>query len=133
MRRFFLLPAFACLIAAAPAQAYFSGVHHTVTTVNKLSVDKYSWYDSQRLLRTVSLKQEGNGNPGHGGYAVQMTYQTNGGAKTVTVDAENSSDGGFGYFVSHERYRDFTDGANDTIADHVYHKDDSPLGLDFPV
>jgi hypothetical protein len=43
-------------------------------------------------LRTVSLKQEGNGNPGHGGYAVRMTYQINGGAKTVTVDAENSNE-----------------------------------------
>lgn len=133
MRQFLLLPAFACLLAAAPAQAFFNGVQHTVTTVNGMSVDQYSWYDSQRLLRTVSLKQEGNGNTGHGGYAVQMTYQIKGGAKTVTVDAENSSDGGFGYFVSHERFRDFTDGANDTIANHVFHKDDSPLGLDFPV
>lgn len=134
MRRFLLLPAFACLIAAAPSQAaFFSGVQHTVATVNGLSVDQYSWYDSKRLLRTVSLKQEGNGNAGHGGYAVQMTYQIKGGAKTITVNAENSSDGGFGYFVSHERYRDFTDGANDTIANHVFHKDDSPLGLDFPV
>jgi hypothetical protein len=135
MRRFLLLPAFACLIIAAPAQAFFSGVQHTVTTVNGLSVDQYSWYDSTRLLRTVSLKQEGSGNSGHGGYAVQMTYQvkSSGKKKTITVDAEDSSDGGFGYFVSHERYRDFTDGANDTIANHVFHKDDSPLGLDFPV
>ncbi len=118
------------LLGAAPAQAYFKGVQHAVTTVNGLSVDQYSWYDSHKLLRTVSLKQEGNGNPGHGGYAVQMTYQN--GTSTVTVNAENSSDGGFGYFVSHERYRDFTDGSNDTIAHKVFHKDDSPLGLSFP-
>src|SRR5436305_9590492 len=57
----------------------FRGVSHTVTGVNGLSVDQYSWYDSAKRLRTVSLKQEGNGNPGHGGYAVQMTYQTGSG------------------------------------------------------
>src|SRR5579862_3761787 len=95
-------------LAPNPAAAAFTGVHHVVTTVNGLSVDQYSWYDSHRLLRTVSLKQEGNGNPGHGGYAVQMTYQH--GASTITVNAESSNDGGFGYFVSHERYRTFTDG-----------------------
>lgn len=114
-----------------PAAARFKGVEHVVTTVNGLSVDQYSWYDSKRLLRTVSLKQEGNGNPGHGGYAVQMTYRN--GASTVIVNAEKGNDGGFGYFVSHERYRDFTDGDNDTIAHKVFHADDSPLGLKFPV
>src|SRR4029077_1646066 len=118
-------------LAAGRGAAAFSGVHHVVTTVNGLSVDQYSWYDSHRLLRTVSLKQEGNGNPGHGGYAVQMTYQH--GASTITVNAETSNDGGFGYFVSHERYRTFTDGDNDTIAHKIFHKDDSPLGLNFPV
>jgi hypothetical protein len=121
----------ALLPLASPAFGYFRGVQHAVTTVNGLSVDRYSWYDSKRLLRTVSLKQEGNGNPGHGGYAVQMTYQN--GASTVTADAESGSDGGFGYFVSHERYRDFTDGDNDTIAHKVFGKDDSPLGRQFPV
>jgi hypothetical protein len=119
------------LAGTSSLAARFHGVAHTVTTVNGLSVDQYSWYDSHKLLRTVSLKQEGNGNPGHGGYAVQMTYQ-NGGA-TVTVNAETTSDGGFGYFVSHERYRTFVDGTSDTIADKVFHKDDSPLGLNFPV
>jgi hypothetical protein len=118
------------LVAAAPARAYFKGVQHIVTTVNGLSVDQYSWYDAHKLLRTVSLKQEGNGNPGHGGYAVQMTYRN--GASTVTVNAENSNDGGFGYFVSHERYRTFTDGSSDTIARKIFHKDVSPLGLNFP-
>lgn len=128
----FLLCIATTLSFAEPVAAkHFTGVHHTVTMVNGLSVDQYSWYDSHKLLRTVSLKQEGNGNPGHGGYAVQMTYQN--GSKTVTVNAEKSSDGGFGYFVSHERYRDFTDGDSDTIADKIFHKDDSPLGLDFPV
>lgn len=122
-------------LAVAPAGAALAGVSHQVTTVNGLAVDQYAWTDSQGLTRTVSLKQEGNGNPGHGGYAVQMTYQVpSGGAPaTVTVNAETTGDGGFGYFVSHERYRTFTDGAYDTIAGHVFHKDDSPLGLGFPV
>src|SRR5262249_11937514 len=40
---------------------------------------------------------------------------------------------GFGYFVSHERYRDFSDGTNDTIAGKIFGKDDSPLGRGFPV
>ena len=35
--------------------------------------------------------------------------------------------------MSHERYRDFTDGANDTIARKIFGKDDSPLSLGFPV
>jgi hypothetical protein len=61
-----------------------------------------------------------------------MTYLKSDGKK-VTVNAEDSSDGGFGYFVSHERYRDFRDGSNDTIAHKVFHVDDSPLGLGFPV
>jgi hypothetical protein len=129
-----VLGAAALLYSIAPVQAaHFTGVHHVVTTVKGLSVDQYSWYGSDKLLRTVSLKQEGNGNPGHGGYAVQMTYQTNGGTKTVTVNAENSNDGGFGYFVSHERSRTFTDNTVDTIADKIFHTDDSPLGRDFPV
>jgi hypothetical protein len=129
-----LLCAAATLVLTAPAQATapFQGVHHVITTVNGLKVDQYRWYDSHDRLRTVSLKQEGNGNPKHGGYAIQMTYVKNDG-KTVTVNAEDSSDGGFGYFVSHERYRDFTDGDNDTIANKIFHTDDSPLGLGFPV
>jgi hypothetical protein len=120
-------------VGTSAEAAYFKGVEHIVTVVNGLSVDQYSWYDSHKLLRTVSLKQEGNGNPGHGGYAVQMTYQTDGGATTITVDAENSNDGGFGYFVSHERERIFTDGTTDTIAHKIFNTDDSPLGLKFPV
>ena len=78
---------------------------------------------SQCLRRTVSLKQEGGGNPGHGGYAVQMTYQAPAttGPIRIVVDQETTSDGGFGYFVSHERYRTFTDQSSNTIA-----------GQDFP-
>ena len=102
-------------------------------TVLGLKVEQYAWYDSNCLKRTVSLKLEGNGNPGHGGYAVQMTYQFPGvsGPQDVFVNQENSSDGGFGYFVSHERYRTFADNSSDTIASKIFGVDDSPLGLGF--
>jgi hypothetical protein len=108
---------------------------HQVVTVNGVKADRYTWKDSQNRNRSVSLKREGNGNPGHGGYAVQMTYQVRiGGAwRTITVNAAGGNDGGFGYFVSHERFRDFADGANDTIAGKIFSADDSPLGLRFPV
>jgi hypothetical protein len=108
-------------------------VKRVTTTVDGITVDLYSWYDSKKLLRTVALKREGNGNAGHGGYAVQMTYQvktTNGAVRTVVADGSAE---GFGYFVSHERYRTFTDGKQGTIAGKVFKKDDSPLGRNFPV
>jgi len=132
-----LLASVAAARAACPSPITpaFTTVTHSVATVLGLKVDKYAWFDSRCLQRTVSLKQEGAGNPGHGGYAVQMTYQVTGGAGTTTVivNKETSSDGGFGYFVSHERYRTFTDNSSDTIANKIFHVDDSPLGLDFPV
>jgi hypothetical protein len=64
-----------------------------------------------------------------------MTYQMlQGGVwKQVVADAVAGGDGGFGYFVSHERYRDFTDNTNDTIAGKIFHTDDSQLGLGFKV
>ena len=116
------------LIAPAGAGA---AVGHTVTTVNGLSVDRYSWLDSNGRTRTVSLKREGEGNPGHGGYAIQMTYfaYMNGNWRRKVV---NSAEG-FGYFVSHEAYRTFSDGFNGTIADHVFGVTDSPLGRSLPV
>jgi hypothetical protein len=118
----------AAQICAGAAQA----VTYTITTVNGLRVDRYTWIDSVGLQRTVSLKREGEGNPGHGGYAVQMTYRSPFNKHgLVTVNADSGD--GFGYFVSHERYRDFTDGSNDTIAHHVFHTDDSPLGRNFAV
>jgi hypothetical protein len=111
---------------ASPAAFALS---HSTGTVNGFAVDIWSWTDSAGKKRTVALKQEGNGNTGHGGYAVQFTYQD--AAGTITVNPESGGDGGFGYFVSHERYRNFKDGAVDTIAGHIFGKDDSPLGLDF--
>ncbi|HVZ52425.1 MAG TPA: hypothetical protein VG986_10690 [Pseudolabrys sp.] len=124
---------FALIIAIGHTAARAAPPTHTVATVNGVKVDRYTWLDSQKRPRSVSLKMEGNGNTGHGGYAVQLTYQynDNGTWRTVTANATSGSDGGFGYFVSHERYRDFTDGSNDTIANKVFHKDDSPLGRQF--
>jgi hypothetical protein len=118
-------------VAVLPTGSAVAAVTHTATTVNGLKVDRYSWPDSHGRTRSVSLKREGWGNPGHGGYAIQMTYQArvNGAWRTVVVN----SDEGFGYFVSHEAYRHFTDGADDTIAHHVFGTDDSPLGRAFPV
>jgi hypothetical protein len=116
----------ACL-SAAPLPAVAVSV--TQATVNGLAVDVWSWSDSAGHTRTVALKREGNGNPGHGGYAIQFTYQA--GATPITINAESGNDGGFGYFVSHERYRNFADGQTDTIAHHIFGVDDSPLGLDF--
>jgi hypothetical protein len=122
---------FAGLLLLGASSALAAGVTHQVTVINGLQVDQYSWPDSSGLTRTVSLKQEGNGNPGHGGYAIQMTYQLNN--QTITVNADSGSDGGFGYFVSHERFRNFTDNTSDTIASKIFGQDDSPLGSGFPV
>jgi len=110
------------------------GVQRASTTILGLAVDQYTWTDSQGQPRTVSLKQQGNGNPGNGGYAVQMTYRVleSGNWRTVTANMANGGDGGFGYFVAHELYRSFDDGSSGTIAE-LHGEDDSPLGLSFPV
>ena len=114
------------------------GPAHAVTvkagTVNGVAANIWSWTDSTGKLRTVALKKEGAGNKGHGGYAIQMTYfgtTIAGKPSKVVVNAATGADGGFGYFVSHERYRFFTDGNYGTIASRIFKKDDSPLGLGF--
>ena len=120
----------ALLAAIAPLPA--GAVSVATGTVNALAADIWSWKDSAGLTRTLALKKEGSGNPGHGGYAIQLTYYA--GTQKITVNADSGSDGGFGYFVSHERYRSFADGKQGTIANHIFGgKDDSPLGLGFPV
>lgn len=124
-----LCPLVWCL-AAAPAQA----LTMQNVTVNNLEVYRYTWTDSKGLTRSLSLKKEGDGNPGHGGYAVQMVYKYRSGGATRTVVVNPSGNGdGFGYFVSHERERKFKDGTSDTIAGKIFRKDDSPLGRNFPV
>ncbi len=126
--------AFAAL-AASPAAAAAEAVSHRKTKVNGVEVDQYAWTDAQGLKRTVSLKREGGGNPGHGGYAVQMTWEVRDGKKTRTVVADDpgGNDGGFGYFVSHERYRQFENGQYGTIAGVIFGTSDSPLGRKLPV
>ncbi len=114
------------------------GPAHAVTvktgTVNGVAANIWSWTDSAGKPRTVALKTEGGGNKGHGGYAIQMTYfgtGVTGKPHKIVVNADTGSDGGFGYFVSHERYRFFTDRKYGTIATRIFKKDDSPLGLGF--
>jgi hypothetical protein len=118
----------ALAIMAAPANGA-AAVSVAAGTVNGLAANIWTWTDATGHPRTVALKLEGQGNPGHGGYAIQFTYMV--GTSTITVNAESGGDGGFGYFVSHERYRSFADGTVDTIASHIFGKDDSPLGNGF--
>lgn len=126
-RAFALAIPFLC---AGPASA----VTMTQTVVDGLKVYRYAWTDSQGRPRTLSLKIEGSGNPGHGGYAVAATYDyLSGGVwRRQTVKPSVAGDG-FGYFVSHERERLFADGASATIAAKIFHVDDSPLGRGFAV
>ncbi|MPZ56689.1 MAG: hypothetical protein GEU91_09385 [Rhizobiales bacterium] len=130
---FFATAAFVATLAACPAHA--AAVEHTETVVNGVKVDRYQWRDSNNRPRTVSLKKQGESNPGNGGYAVQMTYQVfeSGAWRTVRVNDAGGNDGGFGYFVSHERFRDFAGGGSGTIARKVFGQDDSPLGRHFAV
>lgn len=102
--------------------------------VNGLAVYRYTWTDSKGLQRSVAFKKEGSGNPGHGGYIVRTTFQSLSGGVTTTVTANSpGANEGFGYFVSHERYRKFSDGDSQPIAVKIFKKDDSPLGSNFPV
>jgi hypothetical protein len=96
-------------------------------TVNAASttVVRYTWRDSAGLPRSVSLVPASGATSG---YALQMTYQVDGGATTVTMNADSLGDGGFGYFVSHELFRRFSDGDANTIAAKYGDEDDSPLG-----
>jgi hypothetical protein len=136
--------------AALSSPSFAAGVKHTTGTVDGFDCDIWTWIDSNDKPRTVALKRERHGNSGHGGYAIQMTYyrfyntvlHPVGAWRKVVVNAETNktidpnNDGGFGYFVSHERDRYFGNDAQgnpilQTIADYVFHKDDSPLGRDF--
>ncbi len=124
----------ACLLAASPAAACLVpgpalAVSHAVGLVGGVKADIWTWKDVGGHPRTVAIKQEGNGNTGHGGYAIQFTYTV--GGSTITANAGTGGDGGFGYFVSHERYRSFASGASNTIARQIFGKDDSPLGRGF--
>lgn len=134
MRKIFagILSAACCTLAAAVPSA--DAATRAAATVNGSVVDQVTWTDADGRIRTVALKREGNGNAGHGGYAVQMTYRypKNGVLTTMTVNPSDAGDG-FGYFVGHERERRFSDGSNATIAGKIFGADDSPLGRGFPV
>ena len=120
--------AFACF--GTPASA----VKMETKTVEGFKADVFTWKDSGGRERSVALKKEGSGNAGHGGYAIRMTYQyddATGAKRKLVADAEKGD--GFGYFVSHERFRKFADGSSDTIAKKIFGKDDSPLGRQFKV
>ncbi len=118
--------ALACAFLGSPATA---AVKKQSKTVNGVKVDLYTWKDSAGFKRSVALKKQGEGNPGNGGYAVQMTYDDVGGVQKANAPKGD----GFGYFVSHERYRAFTDGESNTIAGKIFKTDDSPLGRNVPV
>ncbi len=134
MRRIFIGPLAAALCSLAMAAPPAKAATVQAATVNGSVVDRVAWTDAAGQPRTVSLKREGNGNAGHGGYAVQMTYRypKNGALATMTVNPSDAGDG-FGYFVGHERYRTFTDGSSAPIASKIFGVDDSPLGRGFPV
>ncbi|MCP3169483.1 hypothetical protein [Myxococcus qinghaiensis] len=115
-----------------PSSEQGDGVSRESTVVGGHSVDRYTWTDSRGRPRTVSLKRQTSA--GNGGYAVQLTYQVQAGAdwRTVTVDGTAGGESGFGYFVGHELYRTFDNGASGTIAG-LHGEDDSPLGYGFAV
>jgi hypothetical protein len=124
-------------VAAAPLLAPSLGAGQDIRqetgeiTVNAVSttVVRYTWRDSASLPRSVSLVPASGSTAG---YALQMTYQVDGGATTVTMNADSEADGGFGYFVSHELFRSFSDGDAGTIAGKFGGEDDSPLGRYLP-
>jgi hypothetical protein len=142
----------ATIAAALWAAAFFSGSVHGAplaapslspgvdirqengeVTVNgaPITVVRYTWRDSASRPRSVSLVPA---SPATSGYAVQMTYQVNDGVlRTVEINAAPvvNGDEGFGYFVSHELFRNFSDGGNNTIASR-HAEDDSPLGRYLP-
>lgn len=123
-----------CLGAAAACLSTEAmAVRKQTTTVNGLAVYRYVWTDSAGRTRSVSIKRQGAGNPGNGGYAVQMTYQylTEAGQLRTRRANSNNPNEGFGYFVSHERFRKFSDGSSAAIAQKIFGTSDSPLGRQF--
>lgn len=117
-----------------PELAVGEDFRHDEVKIGSIYVDRYVWRDTAGLVRSVSLKKQCAQNAGNGGYAVRMTYQVVIGANTTTrsLNADDAGDSGWGYFVSHEAYRHFSDGTDGTIAARN-NEDDSALGKGFPV
>ena len=154
LRRSLIIAAASPVICAGlPSPSWAGEVSHAIGVVNGFNCDIWRWLDSSGRPRTVALKMEGAGNSGHGGYAVEMTYFAKRAGQAsdrawdkITVKTEASSltdsdgDGGFGYFVSHERQRYF---GRDKTGAEIWrtiaslfpdgpHATDSPLGRAFP-
>ena len=135
-----------CMLAALgePALNAAEDLRLDTGEVNDLTVDRYTWRDSQGRPRSVSLVQYGqtlNALP-RGGYANQLTFQELDAAtsqwSTVYIDPPaGRGDAGFGYFVSHEVYRTFDANvcpgpSNYCTIARVHGEDDSPLALRLP-
>jgi hypothetical protein len=119
-------------------------LRHEQGIVNGLVVDRYVWRDAKEQPRSASLVKFDPLNGGRGGYADQFTYQVfdpeTESWRMVTLDPDMiNPEGGFGYFVSHERFRDFDANVcpepplnRCTIAILHGGEDDSPFGLFLP-
>jgi hypothetical protein len=101
-----------------------------IGTVNGKNVLRYTWRDSVGKARSASLVCTGTASTTCGGYAWQFTYQVAGGTSVVVNPALNA-EGGFGYFVSRELFRTFSDGNTGTIAS-LHGQEDSPLSKNLP-
>jgi hypothetical protein len=100
----------------------------TVSGIGTVTVVRYAWRDAGNVPRSVALVPA---SASTSGYALRFTYQVAG--ATVNVDADAVADGGFGYFVSHELFRDFDgDGSGDDTIASLHGEDDSPLGRYLP-
>ncbi|MDD5126434.1 hypothetical protein, partial [Methylovulum sp.] len=100
-----------------------------VGTVNGKTVLRYTWRDSANKPRSASLACQDAAGTNCGGYAWQFTYQADDGT-AVVINPVAGGDSGFGYFVSHELYRNFSNGTSGTIAS-LHGQDDSPLSKYF--
>ena len=102
--------------------------------LNGIQADRYVWRDSQGLVRSVAIKKQCAANTGNGGYAIQATFPSSDNpAETVTLTTNDTRDGGFGYFVAHERARKISNtGTSRTVA-AMNGEDDSPLSRQFAI
>ncbi len=120
---------------AAPALASGEDIRRETgeITVNSapVSVIRYTWRDSAGLPRSVSLVPASGATSG---YAAQMSYQVFDAAvaRHVYVAADPGIGGGFGYFVSHELYRSYSDATPDNTIAALHNEDDSPFGRYLP-
>lgn len=102
--------------------------------LNGLQADRYVWRDSQGLVRSVAIKKQCSANTGNGGYAIQATFpSTDNPAETVILTTNDIRDGGFGYFVAHERTRKISSTGTSLTVAAMNGEDDSPLSRQFAI